>query len=172
MVNISGGNVEKSKIREYGRARLEKVDSSCILMKGVEENSQVWMSHGDTILSLPENFEIICSTHDVKNAGYRIKGEETYAIQFHPEVHPSEFGAQILRNFVQDICHCDCSWTPKSFVETTIKDLREKLGDDEVILGLSGGVDSSVAAVLLNMAIGKNLHCIFQFFENFIISFE
>lgn len=161
MVNISGGNVEKSKIREYGRARLEKVDSSCILMKGVEENSQVWMSHGDTILSLPENFEIICSTHDVKNAGYRIKGEETYAIQFHPEVHHSEFGSQILRNFVQEICHCDCSWTPKSFVETTIKDLREKLGDDEVILGLSGGVDSSVAAVLLNMAIGKNLHCIF-----------
>lgn len=161
MVHISGGKVEKSTIREYGRAKLERVNNDCLLMRGVKEDSQVWMSHGDTILSMPEDFEIICSTHDVKNAGYKIKGEETYALQFHPEVTHSEFGFQILKNFVTEICHCDCSWTPKSFVETTVQALKEQLKDDKVVLGLSGGVDSSVAAVLLHRAIGSNLHCIF-----------
>lgn len=161
MVHCNGGSVTKSKIREYGRATLKSVDSSCVLMQGVRVNSQVWMSHGDTILAMPENYKPICSTQNVDNAGYKIEGEETYAIQFHPEVYHSEDGFILLRNFVEKICKCDCSWTPKNFVESTVKDLKEKLGEDKVVLGLSGGVDSSVAAMLLNKAIGKNLHCIF-----------
>ena len=119
------------------------------------------MSHGDTIERVPDNYKLICSTDTVKYAGYQIQGEQTYAIQFHPEVSHSIEGIKMLRNFVVDICHCDQSWTPASFVETTIGELRQKLGDDKVVLGLSGGVDSSVAAMLLNKAIGKNLHCIF-----------
>lgn len=161
MVNNYGGKVEKSIIREYGRARLSFIDKESRLMNGVNLESQVWMSHGDTIQQLPDNFKIICSTKDVENAGYKIEGEETYAIQFHPEVHHSEQGSLILKNFVIDICQCDGSWTPKSFVETTIKNLREQLQDDKVVLGLSGGVDSSVAAMLLHKAIGNNLTCIF-----------
>lgn len=161
MVHCAEGKVEKSKIREYGRANLKSVDNSCVLMQGVRMNSQVWMSHGDTILELPEGFKVICSTENVDNAGYRIEGEDTYAIQFHPEVYHSEDGLTLLRNFVEKICKCDCSWTPKNFVESTVKELKEKLGEDKVVLGLSGGVDSSVAAMLLNKAIGKNLHCIF-----------
>lgn len=161
MVHCAEGKVEKSKIREYGRANLKSVDNSCVLMQGVRMNSQVWMSHGDTILKLPEGFKVICSTENVDNAGYRIEGEDTYAIQFHPEVYHSEDGLTLLRNFVEKICKCDCSWTPKNFVESTVKELKEKLGEDKVVLGLSGGVDSSVAAMLLNKAIGKNLHCIF-----------
>lgn len=161
MVNCCGGKVEKSKIREYGRARLNYIDKESKLLKDVSLNSQVWMSHGDTIQELPKSFHIICSTKDVENAGYKIEDEETYAIQFHPEVHHSEQGSIILRNFVKDICHCDCSWTPKSFVQTTIQSLREKLQDDKVVLGLSGGVDSSVTAMLLHKAIGNNLTCIF-----------
>lgn len=161
MVHCAEGKVEKSKIREYGRANLKSVDNSCVLMRGVRMNSQVWMSHGDTILELPKGFKVICSTENVDNAGYRIEGEDTYAIQFHPEVYHSEDGLTLLRNFVEKICKCDCSWTPKNFVESTVKELKEKLGEDKVVLGLSGGVDSSVAAMLLNKAIGKNLHCIF-----------
>ena len=161
LVHRNGGKVEKSKIREYGRANLSFADNDCILLKDVKQNSQVWMSHGDTILELPENFEVICSTESVKNAGYRVKGEDTYAIQFHPEVYHSEYGFVLLKNFVEKICGCDCSWTPKNFVESTVKELKDKLKDDKVVLGLSGGVDSSVAAVLLHKAIGKNLHCIF-----------
>lgn len=161
MVHCAEGKVEKSKIREYGRANLKSVDNSCVLMQGVRVNSQVWMSHGDTILELPKGFKVICSTENVDNAGYKIEGEDTYAIQFHPEVYHSEDGLTLLRNFVEKICKCDCSWTPKNFVESTVKELKEKLGEDKVVLGLSGGVDSSVAAMLLNKAIGKNLHCIF-----------
>ena len=161
MLHISGGKVEQSKIREYGRANLVSVDNSCPLFKGVKQSSQVWMSHGDTILEMPKDFDIICSTKDVKNAGYKIKGEETYAIQFHPEVYHSKCGSLILENFVKNICHCSCSWTPKSFVKTTIEDLRKKLGNDKVVLGLSGGVDSSVSAMFLHKAIGDNLTCIF-----------
>ena len=123
--------------------------------------SQVWMSHGDTIEALPEGYKTICSTENVKYAGYQIEGEQTYAIQFHPEVHHSVDGNTLLRNFVVDICHCRQEWTPASFIETTVKELREKVGDDKVVLGLSGGVDSTVAAVLLNKAIGHQLHCIF-----------
>lgn len=161
MVHRAKGIVEKSKIREYGRANLSFVDTNCSLMQGVKQNSQVWMSHGDTILQLPKDFEVICSTQNVKNAGYRVIGEETYALQFHPEVYHSEDGFVLLQNFVKNICGCDCSWTPKNFVESTIENLKKQLGEDKVVLGLSGGVDSSVAAVLLHRAIGKNLHCIF-----------
>lgn len=161
MVHCANGIVEKSKIREYGRANLSFVDTNCSLTQGVKQNSQVWMSHGDTILQLPKDFEVICSTQNVKNAGYRVIGEETYALQFHPEVYHSEDGFVLLQNFVKNICGCDCSWTPKNFVESTIENLKKQLGNDKVVLGLSGGVDSSVAAVLLHKAIGDNLHCIF-----------
>lgn len=161
MAHIAGGTILPSEIREYGRAMLNEVDSSSKLMKDIPSNSQVWMSHGDTILNMPENFKIICSTDSVKNAGYKIEGEETYAIQFHPEVTHSLDGLTLLKNFVVDICGAKQDWTPNSFVETTIAELRAQLGDDKVVLGLSGGVDSSVAAVLLHRAIGKNLNCIF-----------
>ena len=161
LAKMGGGNVLPSKIREYGRANLQYIDNSNPLLKGISPNSQVWMSHGDTIEKVPDNYKLICSTDTVKYAGYQIEGEQTFAIQFHPEVSHSIEGIKMLRNFVVDICHCDQSWTPASFVETTIRELREKLGDDKVVLGLSGGVDSSVAAMLLNKAIGKNLHCIF-----------
>ena len=161
LAKMGGGNVLPSKIREYGRANLQYIDNSNPLLKGISPNRQVWMSHGDTIEKVPDNYKLICSTDTVKYAGYQIEGEQTFAIQFHPEVSHSIEGIKMLRNFVVDICHCDQSWTPASFVETTIRELREKLGDDKVVLGLSGGVDSSVAAMLLNKAIGKNLHCIF-----------
>ncbi len=156
-----GGEVMPSKIREYGRANLNYLDRSCTLMEGLSDGSQVWMSHGDTILELPENFEIIASTSSVKVAGFQEKGTSTYGIQFHPEVFHSTEGPQLLKNFVVDICGCHQTWTPASFIETTVASLKEKLGNDKVVLGLSGGVDSSVAAVLLNRAIGKNLYCIF-----------
>ncbi len=161
LAHSNGGSVKPSEIREYGRANLSFVDKEHILMKKVSNFSQVWMSHGDTIKNIPENFEIIASTEDVEMAGYHIKGEETYGIQFHPEVYHSTDGPQLLNNFVVGICGCTQDWTPDSFVETTVAELKEKLGDDKVVLGLSGGVDSSVAAVLLHKAIGDNLHCIF-----------
>ena len=155
-----GGDVNASLSREYGRAHLHVV-SKCPLLEGVPDNSQVWMSHGDTIARIPENAETIASTEDVENAAYRIKGEETYAVQFHPEVFHTEQGPKILENFAIRICGCKGDWTPASFIENTVKELREKIGEDKVILGLSGGVDSTVAGVLLNKAIGKNLYCIF-----------
>ena len=161
MVSAFGGNVIASKIREYGRANLTYINKESKLMKDVPCNSQVWMSHGDTIETMPKGYEVICSTDSVKNAGYKIDGEETYAIQFHPEVYHSTDGLTILKNFVVDICGCRQEWTEESFVETTIKDLREKLREDKVVLGLSGGVDSSVAAMLLHKAIGDRLNCIF-----------
>ena len=156
-----GGRVQQSKIREYGRANLSFIDGSNPLMKGVPMGSQVWMSHGDTIEALPAGYKTICSTENVQYAGYQIEGEQTYAIQFHPEVHHSVDGPTLLRNFVVGICGCRQEWTPESFIETTVKELREKVGGDKVVLGLSGGVDSTVAAVLLNRAIGHQLHCIF-----------
>ncbi len=157
----SGGNVEASANREYGRANLSYVNADNKLFKGVSQNSQVWMSHGDTITSIPENFEIIASTADVKVAGYQLKGKDIYAIQFHPEVTHSVDGKTLLGNFLTDICGCAQDWTSDAFVETTIAELKQQLGNDKVVLALSGGVDSSVAAVLLHKAIGKNLHCIF-----------
>jgi GMP synthase (glutamine-hydrolysing) len=157
----SGGDVQPSSTREYGRANLSFVNQSNKLFKGINIDSQVWMSHGDTIKNVPDNFEIIASTADVKVAGYQIKGSNTYAIQFHPEVTHSIDGKILLENFLVDICGCNQDWTADAFVETTIAALKEKLGNDKVVLGLSGGVDSSVAAILLHKAIGKNLHCIF-----------
>ena len=156
-----GGKVLPSTMREYGRAHLTKVDTGNILTKGMTPGSQVWMSHGDTIKVVPENYKIIASTEDVEVAGYEIEGEITFGIQFHPEVYHSTEGKILLQNFVVDICKCSCDWTPDSFVEETTQNLRAQLGNDRVILGLSGGVDSSVAAVLLHKAIGSNLYCIF-----------
>ncbi|MEZ4722522.1 MAG: glutamine-hydrolyzing GMP synthase [Flavobacteriales bacterium] len=156
-----GGDVQASSKREYGRANLNFVDHTQPIMKGVAEDSQVWMSHGDTIYELPANASIICSTKDVKVAGYRFNEEDTYAIQFHPEVYHSTDGKTLLRNFVVGVCGCKQSWTPESYVESTVTSLKSLLGNDKVVLGLSGGVDSSVAAMLLHRAIGKNLYCIF-----------
>lgn len=161
LAHYFGGEVLPSNSREYGRANLGFVDSSNPLFKHISDQTQVWMSHGDTIERLPENYRVIASTADVKNAAYQIEGEQTYAIQFHPEVYHTTEGTQLLRNYVVDICGCKQDWTPDSFIETTVKELKAKLGDDKVVLGLSGGVDSSVAGVLLNRAIGKNLTCIF-----------
>jgi GMP synthase (glutamine-hydrolysing) len=161
MAHHDGGEVAPSKIREYGRANLSFIDYKNPLLKGLTDGSQVWMSHGDTILRTPPNYRTITSTHDVELAGYEIEGEPSFGIQFHPEVYHSTEGMKLLRNFIVDICNCSQSWTPTSFIESTIHELRGMLGDDNVVLGLSGGVDSSVAGVLLDRAIGENLHCIF-----------
>lgn len=161
MSYIHGGKVEPAPSREYGRARLTWVDSTDPLMEGIAVGSQVWMSHGDTITSLPEGYETIGSTAEVKIAAYRWKNHPLWGVQFHPEVFHSECGTDILRNFVVGICGGRQDWSAASFIETTVNNLREQLGNDKVVLGLSGGVDSSVAAVLLNKAIGKNLTCIF-----------
>ena len=157
----NGGKVEPAQSREYGRAHLSRFCKDNVLFKNVRENTQVWMSHGDTITAVPDNFKAIASTDEVAIAAYQIEGEEVWGVQFHPEVFHTEDGTQILRNFVVDVCGCKQDWSPASFIETTVAHLKEQLGDDKVVLGLSGGVDSSVAAVLLNKAIGKNLTCIF-----------
>lgn len=156
-----GGNVEPAGTREYGRANLASFDKENPLFKGFEEHSQVWMSHGDTITKLPEGFKVIASTDKVVNAAYQAEGEPLWGVQFHPEVFHSVQGTLLLKNFVLDICGSKQDWSAASFVDTTVAELKAQLGDDRVILGLSGGVDSSVAAVLLNKAIGKNLTCIF-----------
>jgi len=161
LANNYGGEVLPSTIREYGRANLSFVNTTHELTAGMTVGSQVWMSHGDTIKKVPADYEIIASTHDVEVAGYHIAGEQTYGIQFHPEVYHSFEGGILLKNFIVNICGCAQSWTPDSFVDATVQDLQQQIGTDKVILGLSGGVDSSVAAVLLHKAIGKNLHCIF-----------
>jgi len=161
LVHEFGGEVLTSKTREYGRANLSFVDTENELMKGVPIDSQVWMSHGDTIATIPNNYKVIASTNDVKVAAYNIEGEQTYALQFHPEVYHSKDGATILQNFLVDICGFKQDWTPVLFVEETVADLKQKIGNDKVVLGLSGGVDSTVAGVLLNKAIGENLYCIF-----------
>lgn len=157
----NGGEVLPSKIREYGRAHLVNIDAGSELFHGISTNSVVWMSHGDTIASVPSDFTIVASTPEVKVAAYKISGEPTFGIQFHPEVTHSEDGKKLLKNFLVEICRCKQDWTSSSFVTETVQSLKQQLGDDQVVLGLSGGVDSSVAAVLLHKAIGKNLHCIF-----------
>lgn len=156
-----GGTVEPADSREYGRALLESVDNTDTLLEGIELGAQVWMSHGDTITSLPDNFSIIASTDRVPVAAFRANGEKMWGVQFHPEVFHSTCGTKLLENFVVNICGSHRTWSAASFIESTVASLKEQLGDDKVVLGLSGGVDSSVAAVLLNKAIGKNLTCIF-----------
>lgn len=161
MAQLYGGRVEPAGSREYGRANLETFESENPLFKGFTPNSQVWMSHGDTITAIPEGFRCIASTSKVKYAAYQAADEKLWGVQFHPEVFHSLQGTQLLRNFAVDICGSRQDWSPASFVDTTVAELKAQLGSDRVILGLSGGVDSSVAAVLLNKAIGKNLTCIF-----------
>ena len=161
LAHFNGGLVAPSNTREYGRANLSYIKSNEVFFKGISEGSQVWMSHSDTIKELPTNAVLLASTHDVANAAYRIEGEDTYAIQFHPEVYHSTDGKQLLENFLVNIADIAQEWTPASFVEETVTTLKDKIGDEKVILGLSGGVDSTVAAVLLHKAIGSNLHCIF-----------
>ena len=157
----NGGDVIASTIREYGRARLSEVHATNRLLKEITIGSQVWMSHGDTIKHIPENFEVIASTDSVAVAAYKIANQETYGIQFHPEVTHTTEGKTVLRNFVVHICGCQQDWTPDQFIETTVQELQALIGNDKVVLGLSGGVDSSVAAMLIHQAIGKNLYCIF-----------
>ena len=155
-----GGRVEASDTREYGHAMLT-VTADSPLLKGVSRQTQVWMSHGDSISALPEGAEVIASTADVVNAAYQFKDEPTYAVQFHPEVYHTTEGSRMLENFAMGICGCKGDWTPDSFIETTVEALRAQIGTEKVILGLSGGVDSTVAGVLLHKAIGKQLTCIF-----------
>lgn len=159
--NTCGGKVEKTNTREYGRANLQSFDSKNPLFKGFLDNSQVWMSHGDTITAIPEDCHVIASTQDVKFAAYASDTNPLWAVQFHPEVFHTSQGTQLLKNFVVDICGSKQGWSAASFVDTTVAELKQQLGNDRVILGLSGGVDSSVCATLLNRAIGKNLTCIF-----------
>ncbi len=161
LAHFSGGKVSPSATREYGRANLSSIVSGESLFNGINLGSQVWMSHSDTIKALPTNGVRLASTDDVENAAYRIDGEDTYAIQFHPEVYHSTDGKQLLENFLVNIAGVQQDWTPDSFVSMTIDKLKEQIGDEKVILGLSGGVDSSVAAVLLHKAIGDQLKCIF-----------
>ncbi|MCB0424806.1 MAG: glutamine-hydrolyzing GMP synthase [Mangrovimonas sp.] len=161
LAHFSGGEVAPSNTREYGRANLSYIKEGEDFFKLIHEGSQVWMSHSDTIKDLPTGAVLLASTRDVKNAAYKIEGEDTYAIQFHPEVYHSVDGKQLLHNFLVDIAGLKQDWTPQSFIEETVEELKVKLGNDKVVLGLSGGVDSSVAAMLLNKAIGKNLYCIF-----------
>lgn len=161
MAHVGGGKVQPSATREYGRANLHFVQNESPLFKNISSNSQVWMSHGDSITAIPETFEILASTESVRVGGYKIANQDTYGIQFHPEVTHTTEGKQLLQNFVVDICGCEQNWTPDAFIDTTVAELKATIGDDKVVLGLSGGVDSSVAAVLLHQAIGKNLYAIF-----------
>lgn len=161
LAHFFGGEVAPSDVREYGRAHLVYLKDNEPFLSGVPANSQVWMSHSDTIKQLPTGAVRLASTPDVENAAYRIEGEDTYAIQFHPEVYHSTDGKQFLSNFLFKIAKLTPSWTPDNFIETTVAALREQVGKEKVVLGLSGGVDSTVAAVLLNRAIGDQLHCIF-----------
>ena len=161
LANKYGGEVLPSKIREYGRANLSYINSSSLLFENINLNSQVWMSHGDTITKLPSEYELIASTKEVTNAAYSFEDEKIYGLQFHPEVYHSKDGGLLINNFLINICNCTQDWTPESFVDNTINELKIKLCNDKVVLGLSGGVDSTIAAVLLDKAIGKNLYCIF-----------
>ncbi len=156
-----GGRVMASDAREYGRARLSFIHDQHPLLRSISLNTQVWMSHGDTISSLPAGCEVIASTADVEIGAYGWKDEQSYGLQFHPEVYHTTEGSTILRNFLKDICGCRMDWTPEAFVESTIAELRETVADENVVMGLSGGVDSTVAAILLHRAIGDRLFCIF-----------
>ena len=159
--NTLGGCVEQTGTREYGRANLETIDATSPIFEGFEKGSQVWMSHGDTITAIPEGFHVTGSTADVKYAAFANDEKRVWCVQFHPEVYHSLQGKLLLKNFVVNICGSRQEWSAASFVESTVKELKEQLGGDRVILGLSGGVDSSVCATLLHKAVGKNLTCIF-----------
>ncbi len=161
LTHCYGGEVMPSNTREYGRAKLVKVDNTDPLFQGITPGTQVWMSHGDTIIRTPEGYIVTGSTEDVSVAAFRISDEQTWGIQFHPEVYHTTEGKRMLGNFVREICGCHAEWTPESFVEMTVRSLREQIGSDRVVLGLSGGVDSSVAALLLDRAIGERLTSIF-----------
>ena len=161
LAHFFGGEVAPSDVREYGRAHLVFVKQEEPFLEGIPHNSQVWMSHSDTIKQLPTGGVCLASTPDVTNAAYRIEGESTYAIQFHPEVYHSTDGKKFLENFLFKIAKITPSWTPDNFIETTVVALKQQVGKEKVVLGLSGGVDSTVAAVLLNKTIGSQLHCIF-----------
>jgi GMP synthase (glutamine-hydrolysing) len=161
IAHLSGGEVLPSHAREYGRAKLSTVDHHNSLLKEMSLDTQVWMSHADTIASVPDSFEVIAKTPSVSVAAFKVKNENIYGIQFHPEVTHTTQGKNLLRNFVVHICGCAQDWTPDQFVESTVADLKKKLGNDKVVMALSGGVDSTVAATLIHKAIGKNLSCIF-----------
>ncbi|HHN47518.1 MAG TPA: glutamine-hydrolyzing GMP synthase [Bacteroidales bacterium] len=161
LAKLRGSEIIPSTIREYGRANLSYINHENELTKGMSAGCQVWMSHGDTIKNTPDVFDVIAGTHDVEVAGYQVKNSKIFGIQFHPEVYHTTEGKTLLKNFVYDICGCEPTWTPASFIEQTISEIRKTIGSDNVVLGLSGGVDSSVAAVLMHRAIGKQLHCIF-----------
>ena len=161
LAHNSGGEVKPSKTREYGRATLQSIDKKNTLFKGIQDSSQVWMSHADTIFKLPSSCVRIASTKDVENAAFQFIGENTFGIQFHPEVYHSSDGKKLLKNFLVNISDINPNWTASSFVDKTIYDLKNIIGNESVVLGLSGGVDSTVAAVLLNKAIKNNLYCVF-----------
>lgn len=161
LAHAYGGRVAPSATREYGRARLSYLRANDPFLEGVAQDSQVWMSHSDTIQQLPQGAVKLASTHDVEHAAFKVEGENTYAIQFHPEVYHTTDGKKLLENFLVHIAGLQQDWTPDAFVETTIAELKAQIGEEQVILGLSGGVDSSVAAMLLHKAVGHQLHCIF-----------
>lgn len=161
MAQELGGDVKPSQHREYGRARLVIDDTDSSLLAGISESSQVWMSHGDTIVRAPNDFHVIASTESVKVAAFKIENELTYGIQFHPEVTHTTEGKKLMYNFVAKICGCKQDWTAESFVEQSVSTLKKRLGNDKVVMALSGGVDSTVAATLVHQAIGSNLYCIF-----------
>lgn len=161
IAHVLGGKVEQSNKREYGRANLDFIDTNNALFKGFDANSQVWMSHGDSITTLPEGAQLLANTDSIPVAGYQLEGKNVFGIQFHPEVTHSLQGLQLLKNFSVDICGCEQNWTPDSYIDTSVEEIRNTVGNQKVVLGLSGGVDSSVAALLLHKAIGSNLTCIF-----------
>ncbi len=161
LAHFSGGNVKPSDLREYGRANLSMIEDGETFFEGIEKGSQVWMSHSDTIDTLPTGGILLASTQDVTNAAFRVEGEDTYGIQFHPEVYHTADGKKLLENFLLKIAGLKQDWTPDSFVEMTVNEISETIGTERVILGLSGGVDSTVAAVLLNKAVGDQLQCVF-----------
>jgi len=161
MAQFYGGSVNASAHREYGRAHIIELNKQNPLFNGIDEGSQVWMSHADSVITIPQGFEVIAKTNDIPVAAFADLSRKAFAIQFHPEVYHSVQGKELLKNFVMDICGCSANWTPAAYIETTISEIRETVKNDTVILAISGGVDSSVAALLLNKAIGKQLICIF-----------
>ncbi|MFK7810495.1 MAG: glutamine-hydrolyzing GMP synthase [Saprospiraceae bacterium] len=165
IANHYGGKVERSEKREYGKAHLNFNGTQDPFLKDISKASQIWMSHGDTIMSLPEQFEVLAGTEDIPVAAFRSKADTfdhpVYCIQFHPEVTHSLEGKTLLKNFCIDIAGCEGTWTPAAFVDDTVEQLKKQIGDQKVLMALSGGVDSTVAAMLLHKAVGKNLFCFF-----------